>query len=176
MAFKIVRNDISKVKADVVVNSANPAPIYAGFGTDASIYGAAGAEQLQKAREEIGFLEPGQVGVTPAFNLKAKYIVHTVGPIWTDGKSGELDTLRRCYKNSLSKAVELKAKSVAFPLISTGVYGFPKDKALKVATEVFEEFLKEQELRLFWWFTIRRPLSFRRNCTRMWRLTLTSIM
>lgn len=147
MAFKIIRNDITKVAADAIVNTANPDPVY-GSGTDGAIYEAAGAEDLLAARRQIGVMEPGQAEYTPAFGLAAKYIIHTVGPAWDGGDSGELDTLRRCYENSLRLADELKCLSIAFPLISTGVYGFPKDKALQTAISVFSEFLSGHEMEI----------------------------
>ena len=128
MPFKIVRNDITRVKADVIVNTANPNPICAS-GTDLAIYEAAGKEKLLAERVNIGKIARGDIAVTGAYNLKAKYIIHTVGPVWTDGLHHEFEILEDCYRKSLQKALELKCESIAFPLISTGVYGFPKDKA-----------------------------------------------
>lgn len=145
MPFKIIRNDITKVKADAIVNTANPKLVYAS-GTDAAIYKAAGADQLLAERKKIGEIERGQVAVTPALALSAKYIIHTVGPSWIDGNHGEFDTLSACYDNSLEKAAELKCKSIAFPLIATGVYGFPKDRALQIAITVISRFLLLNEM------------------------------
>ena len=147
MPFKIVRNDITKVKADVIVNTANPDPICAS-GTDRAIYDAAGREQLLVERKQIGRIARGGIAVTGAYSLNAKYIIHTVGPIWKDGKHHEFDILENCYRKSLQKAVELKCESIAFPLISTGVYGFPKDKALQIAVSVFSEFLMENDIQI----------------------------
>ena len=147
MPFKIVRNDITKVKADVIVNTANPNPI-CGSGTDRAIYEAAGKEQLLAERAHIGKIARGEIAVTGAYNLNAKYIIHTVGPVWEDGVHHEFDILESCYRKSLQKAVELKCESIAFPLISTGVYGFPKDKALQIAVSVFSEFLLENEMQI----------------------------
>ena len=135
MSFQIIRNDITRIKADAIVNTANPKPIYAS-GTDRAVYEAAGAEKLLVERKKIGVIARGNIAVTSAFNLKAKYIIHTVGPVWTDGKSGEYDVLASCYQKSLDKAFELGCGSIAFPLIATGVYGFPKDKALQIAIRV----------------------------------------
>ena len=147
MPFKIVRNDITKVKADAIVNTANPNPICAS-GTDLAIYETAGKKQLLAERRKIGKIARGDVAVTGAYQLQAKYIIHTVGPVWEDGKNHEFDTLEGCYRKSLQKAVELKCESIAFPLISTGVYGFPKDKALQIAVSVFREFLTENEMQI----------------------------
>lgn len=145
MPFKIVRNSITKVKADIIVNTANPKPVHGG-GTDTAIYMAAGEEDLLNARREIGMIARGDIAVTPGFNLKAQYIIHAVGPIWRDGEHGEFDILRSCYEKSLRKAEELGVNSIAFPLMASGVNGFPKDKALMIAESVIREFLRESEL------------------------------
>ncbi len=147
MAFKIIRNDITKVSADAIVNTANPEPVYGG-GTDTAIYKAAGEEELLEERRKIGSLEPGQAAVTPAFKLDAKYIIHTVGPVWIDGEHGEKEKVRSCYENSLKLAKERECESIAFPLISTGTYGFPKAEALQIAVAVFGEFLAENEMEI----------------------------
>lgn len=145
LPFKIIRNDITKVKADAIVNTANPEPIYAS-GTDAAIYMAAGADDLLAERRKIGRIAPGEVAVTDAFQLPAKYIIHTVGPAWVDGSHGEYDVLRSCYRKSLLIADQLGCESIAFPLIATGVYGFPKDQALEIALEIIREHLKDSDL------------------------------
>lgn len=147
MSFKIVRNDITKVKADVIVNTANPNPVCVS-GTDLAIYEAAGKEKLLAERAGIGKIARGDVAVTNAYDLKAKYIIHTVGPVWTDGKHHEFEILENCYLKSLQKAIELGCESIAFPLISTGVYGFPKDRALQIAVSVFSQFLTENEIKI----------------------------
>lgn len=144
MPFQIIRDDITKVKADAIVNTANPKPVYAA-GTDVAIYMAAGADVLLAERKKIGVIERGDVAVTPAFALKAKYIIHTVGPFWEDGKHGEFDILRSCYMKSLTKAAELGCESIAFPLIATGVYGFPKDQALQIAMNEISAFLMRED-------------------------------
>lgn len=144
MPFKVIRNDITKVKAEIIVNSANPLPRI-GSGTDSAIYESAGAEQLLQERMKIGNIDPGNAEYTSAYALQAKYIIHTVGPIWIDGKHNELETLHSCYRNSLAIADKLSAKSIAFPLISTGTYGFPKDKALNIALEEIGKFLLTHE-------------------------------
>lgn len=145
MPLEIIRNDITKVKADAIVNSANRKPICGG-GTEYQIYEAAGHEQLLKAREQVGPLDVAEVAVTPAFALDAKYIVHTVGPKWNDGKSGEITALASCYRNALEKAKELGCESIAFPLISSGVFRFPKDYAVRIATQTIGEFLQTNEM------------------------------
>lgn len=147
MPFKIVRNDITRVKADAIVNTANPRPVY-DSGTDMAIYQAAGAEKVLSERKKIGCIARGDIAVTGAYALDAKYIIHTVGPIWVDGKHKEFETLEGCYIKSLQKALELGCESIAFPLISTGVYGFPKDKALQIAVSVFSRFLMENEMQI----------------------------
>ena len=145
MPFRIIRNDITKVRAEVVVNTANPEPKI-GTGTDTAIYEAAGKELLLAERKKIGAMKPGEAAVTPAFGLPAKYVIHTVGPSWIDGKHGEFETLRSCYRKPLLLADHLKCKSIAFPLIATGNYGFPKDKALDIALAVIREHLEDSDL------------------------------
>lgn len=147
MPFSIIRNDITKIKADAIVNTANPEPIV-GSGTDSAIYAAAGKERLLAERKKIGSIEPGCVVSTQAFGLSAKYIIHTVGPVWVDGSHGERDTLRSCYQKSLALAAELKCTSIAFPLIATGVYGFPRDEALNIALSEIGRFLLTHEMQV----------------------------
>lgn len=147
MAFRIIRDDITRVKADAIVNTANPKPVIGG-GTDTAVYEAAGKDQLLAARKVIGNIDPGDAVETPAFNLKAKYIIHTVGPIWNGGKSNEFEILRNAYSNSLKRAHELKCKSIAFPLMATGSNGFPKDKALQIALSTIQEFLMEYDMKV----------------------------
>ena len=145
MPFKIIRNDITKVKADAIVNTANPEPRYAS-GTDLAVYKAAGADELLAERKKIGRIAPGEAAVTAAFRLPAKFIIHTVGPAWIDGNHGEFDILRSCYRKSLLLADQLGCESIAFPLIATGVYGFPKDQALNTALSVIREHLEDSDL------------------------------
>ena len=145
MPLKIVRNDITKVKADAIVNSANKNPICGG-GAEYSIYEAAGREALLAAREKIGPLKVAEIATTPAFALNAKYIIHTVGPRWNGGVSGETLALAGCYRGALEKAKELGCNSIAFPLISSGVFKFPKDSALQIALRAIGEFLESNEM------------------------------
>ena len=145
MPFRIIRNDITKVRADAVVNSANPDPKI-GTGADSAVYEAAGKDLMLAERKKIGAMKQGEAAVTPAFRLPAKYVIHTVGPVWIDGKHGEFDVLRSCYRKSLLLADHLGCESIAFPLIATGNYGFPKDKALDIALAVIREHLADSEL------------------------------
>ena len=140
MPFQIIRNDITNVKADAIVNSANPIPTYAGA-VDRSIYLAAGANELLIERRKIGVIPVGEAAFTPAFNLPAKYIIHTVGPIWRDGHNNERTLLESCYNTSLNLAKENRIKTIAFPAISCGVYHFPLEEACKIATDTVREFI-----------------------------------
>ena len=145
MPFRIIRNDITKVKADVIVNTANPRPVIGG-GTDTAVYNAAGKEQLLAQRRAIGDIAPGGAAFTDAFSLNAKYIIHTVGPSWEGGNKGERRILHSCYEKSLALAEKLKARSIAFPMIATGTYGFPKDEALNIALSEIGKFLLVHEM------------------------------
>lgn len=147
MPFEIVRNDITNMHVDAIVNSANPRPVV-GLGTDSSIHKKAGPELLA-ARQRIGPIAPGQAAITPAFHLDAKYVIHTVGPVWNGGSCAEEQLLRSCYDCSLKLAREHHCQSVAFPLISTNNYGFPKDKALQIAISAFSEFLLNHEMQIY---------------------------
>ena len=148
MPFKIIRNDITKVKADAIVNTVNPYG-FIGRGVETAIYHAAGSEELLEERRKLGILYPGDVGITPAFNLDAKYIIHVSGPVWKDGRSNELAILRQCYDKALHMAVENNCKSIAFPLLATGTYRFPEEIGVAIAVEAFTEFLKEYEIEIF---------------------------
>lgn len=145
MPFQIVRNDITKMHVDAIVNTANPS-VAVGDGVDSAIYKAAGWDELLKAREEIGILNPGEVGITPAFNLGAKYIIHASGPWWEGGKKNEAEVLRSCYDKSLDLAYEHGCESIAFPLLAAGTYGFPKELGIQIAVDSFTAFLEEHEI------------------------------
>lgn len=147
MPFSIIRHDITKVRADAIVNTANP-DVAIGDGVDSAIYRAAGEEQLLEARRKIGYLNIGEVGITPAFNLKAKYIIHSSGPYWRGGSHQEAEYLRQCYDRALELAYEHDCKSIAFPLMATGTYGFPKELGLQVALEAFNAFLLKYEMEI----------------------------
>ena len=148
MPLKIVRNDITKMKTDAVVNTANPRP-QVGDGVDSRIYEAAGFEQLFTEREKIGVIRRGDAAATPGFNLPAKYIIHAVGTSWSDGNYGERELLQSAYSRSLELAEELKCKSIAFPLLSSGNYGFPKEEALKIALDAINSFLMTSEMYVY---------------------------
>ena len=145
MPFNIIRNDITKIKADAIVNTANPEPVIGG-GTDTAIYNAAGADALLAERRKIGNIAVGDAAATPAFALPAKYVIHTVGPYWQGGGHEEKELLSSCYRKSLELADKLNCKSIAFPLISTGVYKFPKGEALHIALSVIQEFLLTHDM------------------------------
>lgn len=147
MPFEIVRNDIVNMKVDAIVNTANPKPII-GAGTDKAVHDKAGA-RLLLARKEIGDIAIGTSKITPAFDLNARYVIHTAGPIWRDGRSGEEELLASCFRNSLGIAKKMSCESIAFPLISTGSYGFPKPLALKIAVREISSFLMENEMQVY---------------------------
>lgn len=148
MPFQIIRADITKVKADAIVNTANP-DVAIGDGVDSAIYKAAGYEELLEARRKVGILNPGEVGITPAFNLDAKYIIHASGPWWDGGDKGEAELLKQCYDKALELAFENGCESIAFPLLATGTYGFPKRLGIEIAVDSFTGFLEEHEMEIF---------------------------
>ena len=147
MPFEIVRNDITKMHVDAIVNTANPRPVI-GLGVDSAIHEKAGVELL-KARQCIGHIDVGHAAITPAYQLDAKFVIHTVGPVWMGGDQDEEMLLRSCYVNSLRLAVEWGCQSIAFPLISSGTYGYPKDQVLRHATQAIQEFLEDHELDVY---------------------------
>lgn len=144
MPFSIIRNDITKMHTDAIVNAANTA-LKEGGGVCGAIFNAAGAEKLKAACDKLAPIKTGEAVVTPGFGLPARYIIHTAGPVYHDGKHGEEELLRLCYLNSLKCAVANKCRSVAFPLISSGIYGYPKAEALRVATNAIWDFLSTNE-------------------------------
>ena len=147
MPFEIVRNDITNMQVDAVVNTANPNPII-GSGVDSEIHKKAGHELLA-ARQKIGCIEFGDAVITPGYRLEAKYVIHTVGPVWEGGNRGEEQTLSSCYRKSLALAKKYECESVAFPLIATGNYGFPKPLALQIAVREISTFLLENEMQIY---------------------------
>ena len=135
------------MKADAIVNTANP-HVKVGAGVDSAIYAVAGYDQLLKARSKIGELRPGEVGLTSAFALPARFIIHVCGLRWEGGEKGEAEILRRCYDQALHMAYEKKCHSIAFPLLSTGCYRFPKKLALQIALDAFTAFLEDHEMEI----------------------------
>ena len=158
MPFKIIKNDITKVKADAIVNTVNPNVII-GDGVEYAIYNAAGKDELLKEREKLGYLPPGEVGITPAFKLDAKYIIHVSSPVWGGGWYGECPPesvftketilLGDCYMKALYLAAKNGCKSIAFPLLATGTYKFPKEIGMAVAVRAFTDFLKNYDMEIF---------------------------
>ena len=133
---------------DAIVNTANPHP-QIGAGTDSAVYAAAGEKRLMAARQKIGEIAPGRAAVTSGYALKARYIIHTVGPVWEGGENGEEMILRSCYRTSLRIAEAKRCKSIAFPLISSGSYGYPKEAALRTAVEEIRSYLEHSNMTVF---------------------------
>lgn len=143
--IRVVQGDITRIAADAIVNAANSS-LLGGGGVDGAIHRAGGPailEECRMIRARQGTCAPGQAVITTAGLLPARYVIHTVGPVWNGGKNNEAETLASCYRQSLHLAIEYKCGSIAFPNISTGIYGYPKEEAAEVAIATINEFCKE---------------------------------
>lgn len=147
MTLKFLQADITTLKVDAIVNAANT-QLLAGGGVCGAIFRAAGRYELQAACDKLAPIQTGEAVITPGFNLPAKFIIHTAGPIYQGGQFGEENLLRNCYTNSLKLAAENNLKSIAFPLISSGIYGYPPADALKVAVHAIKDFNGDLEVTL----------------------------
>jgi len=141
---RVVREDITTLAVDAIVNAANSS-LLGGGGVDGAIHRAAGPQLLEECRT-LGGCPPGQAKITKGYRLKAKHVIHAVGPVWRGGGCDEDEILASCYRNSLSLALEHGLNSVAFPAISTGIYGFPVDRASRIAARVVKQFVEEHDL------------------------------
>ena len=147
MPYEIVRNDITNMQVDAIVNTASVQPVV-GYGVDTGIHQKAGP-RLLAARQKIGKLRIGDSAITPGYDLPAKYVIHTVTPVWQGGDRGEEDLLKRCYERSLLLAKRHRCSSVAFPLMAAGNHGFPKDVALRIALDAISRFLLKHEMQVY---------------------------
>jgi len=148
MPLVLLENDITKMPVDAIVNAANQR-LAPGSGVCGAIFAAAGYEQLEQACQMIGGCPTGQAVITDGFQLQAKHVIHTVGPIWYGGSRGEEELLRGCYRHSLELAKEYGCTSIAFPLVSAGIYGYPKRQALHIAVSSILNFLEQNDMQVY---------------------------
>ena len=149
MSFQIVRNDITRMHTDAIVNTANDKPTV-GTGCDSAVYKAAGYDELiQYRKEKIGAVPEGEAFITPGFHLPARYIIHAVSPLYRGGDAGEEQKLRSCYRKSLALAKEYGIRSIAFPLISTGGFGYPREEGMRIAVDEIHAFLLKEDMEIF---------------------------
>ena len=148
MPLKIVRNDITTMQVDAIVNAANSS-LQMGGGVCGAIFTAAGAAKLQKACDSIGSCHVGDAVITEGFDLPAQYVIHTVGPVWHGGNQDEAQYLEACYRHSLELALEKNLESIAFPLIASGIFGYPKDEALSIAVATIGKFLLQHDMLVY---------------------------
>jgi len=158
MPLKIVHSDITKMNVDAVVNAANTS-LKMGGGVCGAIFSAAGAKELQAECDKIGSCQTGKAVITKAYGLPSKYIIHTAGPVWRGGGSGEETLLLSCYTESLKLALKHKCSSVAFPLISSGIYGYPKKAALKTAIRAIGGFLDDNGMMVYLVIYDKEPIN-----------------
>ena len=147
MKLKVVKADITTMETDAIVNAANTS-LLGGGGVDGAIHRAAGRELLEECRT-LGGAKTGEAKITKGYHLPAKYVIHTVGPVWCGGKNKEEEKLRQCYRNSLELAFQYGIKSIAFSAISTGIYGYPKEKAAKIAVSEIQNAAKGKEIEIY---------------------------
>lgn len=148
MSFKIIQADITKLSVDAIVNAANSG-LRPGSGVCGAIFAAADFDKLEAACRAIGHCDTGSAVLTDGFGLPAKYVIHAVGPIWRGGSQNEAALLKNCYTNALQLAAKHGCQSIAFPLISSGIYGYPKKKAKHIAEEAIQEFLQTHDMEVY---------------------------
>ncbi|MGI6007509.1 MAG: macro domain-containing protein [Ruminococcus sp.] len=164
MPFRIVQGDITEMKTDAIVNAANSC-LAMGGGVCGAIFSAAGPAKLKKACDAIGRCSTGQAVITEGFDLPAKYVVHAVGPVWQGGGFGEKELLSSAYQNALALVKEKRCGSIAFPLISSGIYGYPVEEALETAVSAIKEFLRREEMEIYLVIFDRHTMEL---CTRLY--------
>lgn len=153
MPFETIHGDITQMETDAIVNAANTSLVM-GAGVSGAIFTAAGPEELAAACKPLAPIQVGEAVITPGFNLAAKYIIHTAGPVYEYGDEEGMEALRNCYLNALALAKQHGCASIAFPLISSGIYGYPVDVATRIATKAINDFLAQEEMAVY---LVRHP-------------------